>query len=454
MHLHILGICGTFMGGLALLAREMGYRVTGSDANVYPPMSTQLEAAGIDLHEGYDEAFIALNPDVVVVGNAMARGNPAVEALLNSRLNYVSGPQWLREQVLDNRWVLACAGTHGKTSTSSMLAWILECAGYQPGFLIGGVPQDFGRSARLGESDFFVIEADEYDSAFFDKRSKLVHYRARTAVLNNLEFDHADIFDDLAAIQKQMHHFVRTIPSEGQLIVPAGVPAIEQTLDMGCWSDLQRIGDGGDWLARKTADDGSAFAVLHAGQQVAELSWSLTGDHNVANAMSAIVAARHVGVAPAVAAEALSRFAGVKRRMQVLGTPAGVTVYDDFAHHPTAIETTLQGLRRQVGPDTKIWAVIEPRSNTMRMGEHRHRLAASCDDADRVLWFQPEGVDWSLAAVVEACRGEADVCSQHTELADIIRAGAQAGDHVVIMSNGGFGGVHQMIVDALASRAH
>ena len=253
-------------------------------------------------------------------------------------------------------------------------------------------------------------------------------------------------------IQKQMHHFVRTIPSEGQLIVPAGVPAIEQTLDMGCWSDLQRIGDDGDWQARKTADDGSAFEVLQAGQLVAELSWSLTGDHNVANAMSAIVAARHVGVAPVLAAEALSRFAGVKRRMQVLGTPDGVTVYDDFAHHPTAIETTLQGLRRQVGPDTKIWAVIEPRSNTMRMGEHRHRLAASCDDADRVLWFQPEGVDWSLATVVEACRGEANVCSQHSELADIIRAGAQAGDHVVIMSNGGFGGVHQMIVDALASR--
>lgn len=453
MHLHILGICGTFMGGLALLARELGYRVTGSDANVYPPMSTQLQAAGIDLHEGYDDEYLALQPDVVVVGNAMARGNPAVEALLNSHVRYVSGPQWLREQVLDGRWVLACAGTHGKTSTSSMLAWILEFAGYQPGFLIGGVPQDFGQSARLGNSDFFVIEADEYDSAFFDKRSKLVHYRARTAVLNNLEFDHADIFDDLAAIQRQMHHFVRTIPSQGQLIVPAGVSAIDETLAMGCWTDVQSIGDGGQWAAQKTAEDGSAFVVLQQGQEVAHLNWSLSGDHNVANAMSAIVAARHVGVDPALAAEALGQFAGVKRRMQVLGTPDGVTVYDDFAHHPTAIETTLQGLRRKVGAETTIWAVIEPRSNTMRMGQHRHRLAESCNEADRVLWFQPEGVDWSLTSVAEACRGSAQVCGRHADLVAILAEQASAGDHVVIMSNGGFGGVHHSIVDALTARA-
>jgi len=352
-HIHILGICGTFMGGIALLARELGYRVTGSDASVYPPMSTQLRAAGIDLMEGYLPEHLYERPDMVVVGNAMTRGNPAVEYMLNRGLAYTSGPQWLAEHLLHDKWVLAVAGTHGKTTTSSLLAWILEYAGLTPGFLIGGVPGNFGLSARPGSSEFFVVEADEYDTAFFDKRSKFVHYRPRTLAINNLEFDHADIFDDLGAIQRQFHHLVRCVPGEGLIVHPGGVDAIDQTLALGCWTPVTTFGVGlasdADWRAELLRDDGTEFRLHHGGMQPLTINWSQCGLHNVENAVTAVAAARHVGVPPAVAAEALAGFGGVKRRLELLATIGDIAVYDDFAHHPTAIATTLQGLRRQVG---------------------------------------------------------------------------------------------------------
>lgn len=458
MHIHILGICGTFMGGLAILARQLGHTVTGSDANVYPPMSTQLEQQGIVLTEGYDPAQLNPAPDLVVVGNAMSRGNPAVEAMLDRGLRYTSGPQWLSEHLLQDRWVLAVAGTHGKTTTSSMLAWILEYAGMQPGYLIGGVPGNFGVSARLGESAFFVIEADEYDSAFFDKRSKFVHYRPRTAILNNLEFDHADIFDDLAAIQRQFHHLVRIIPGNGRIIVPEEDSNLAEVLNQGLWSELEqlRIGsDGetraGDWQADLNRADGSDFRVVLCGQSVATVSWSLTGNHNVSNGLAAIAAARHVGVTPQLAAEALGQFEGVKRRMELLGEPGGVAIYDDFAHHPTAIETTLQGLREKVG-DQRIIAVIEPRSATMRLGSHLNRLAAATRLADRVVWFQPQGLDWSLDSVLADSDGRALVQHNIQQVIDGLVDTARAGDHIVIMSNGGFGGIHPLLVAAIEAR--
>ncbi|RRJ83560.1 UDP-N-acetylmuramate:L-alanyl-gamma-D-glutamyl-meso-diaminopimelate ligase [Aestuariirhabdus litorea] len=455
MHIHILGICGTFMGSLAVLAKSLGHRVTGSDQNVYPPMSTQLEAHGIELVEGYDPAQLEPAPDLVVVGNAMSRGNPAVEYLLDKGLPYRSGPQWLAEQVLQGRWVLAVAGTHGKTSTSSMLAWILEYAGMAPGFLIGGVPGNFGVSARLGETPFFVIEADEYDSAFFDKRSKFVHYQPRTAILNNLEFDHADIFPDLAAIQRQFHHLVRTIPSSGLVIFPAGDEALQGVLAEGCWSEQQPLSltdADATWFARPLAADGSRFEVCHQGQRVAEVSWSLLGDHNRANALAAIAAARHVGVTPAVAAEALGSFAGIKRRLELIADCGGVRVYDDFAHHPTAIETTLRGLRARVGQEGRILAVIEPRSNTMRMGVHRPKLAPATACADRVYWFQPAGVDWALEEVVAQSPVEADVESSVEQLVERLLLESRAGDHILVMSNGGFGGLHLKLKQALEER--
>ena len=448
MHIHILGICGTFMGSLALLAKELGHRVTGSDANVYPPMSTQLQEQGIELLQGYHPEHLKPAPDLVVVGNALSRGNPAVEYMLDVGLPYVSGPQWLAEHVLQGRWVLAVAGTHGKTTTSSMLAWILEYAGMQPGFLIGGVPQNFGVSARLGETDFFVVEADEYDSAFFDKRSKCVHYRPRTTVLNNLEFDHADIFADLAAIELQFHHLLRTVPSNGLVIYPAREEALQRVIAKGCWTPVQTTGADGQWQARLIQDDGSHFAVLLDGVEQGVVQWSLTGLHNVANALSALAAARHVGVTAEHGAQALAEFQNVKRRMQKLACVQGVTVYDDFAHHPTAIASTLDGLRKQVGAQ-RIIAVIEPRSNSMKLGAHREGLAPSTADADQVFWYAPEGLGWDLASTVAHAPVPTQVCSTLDEIIAGVLALAQPDTQVVIMSNGGFGGIHTQLIEAL-----
>jgi UDP-N-acetylmuramate: L-alanyl-gamma-D-glutamyl-meso-diaminopimelate ligase len=451
-HIHILGICGTFMGGIALLAREMGYRVTGSDTAVYPPMSTQLRAAGIDLMEGYLPEHLHDRPDCVVVGNAMTRGNPAVEYMLNNGLAYTSGPQWLAENLLRDKWVLAVSGTHGKTTTSSLLAWILEYAGMAPGFLIGGVPANFGLSARSGNSDFFVVEADEYDTAFFDKRSKFIHYRPRTLAINNLEFDHADIFDDLRAIQRQFHHLVRCVPGDGLIVKPHGVAAVEETLAMGCWTPLASFGvgldSGADWCAELLAADGTAFRLHRRGEPPLEITWSQCGLHNVENALAAMSAARHVGVSPAVAAAALAEFGGVKRRLELLGRVRDIAVYDDFAHHPTAIATTLRGLRARAGGGRLI-ALVEPRSNTMRMGEHRSQLAASTDAADLVYWFQPAGMNWSLESVVEHGPVPAHLLQDIDELAQQVAAEARPGDQIVVMSNGGFGGIHQKLLDQL-----
>lgn len=450
MHIHILGICGTFMGSLAQLAQALGHRVTGSDHNVYPPMSDQLTAAGIDLIQGYDPAQLEPEPDLVVIGNALSRGNPAVEAVLDRGLRYTSGAQMLAEVVLPGRWVLAVAGTHGKTTTASMLAWVLECAGLAPGWLIGGVPGNFGVSARLGDAPFFVVEADEYDTAFFDKRSKFVHYRPRTAIFNNLEYDHADIFPDLAAIQTQFHHLVRTIPGEGRIILPAGDTALEQVLERGCWSEVERFGEQQPLGFRLAGErkDGSVFEVLENGKTVASVEWNLTGLHNVRNGLAALLAARHVGVTLAQGAEALCAFDGVKRRMELRGEVRGVRVYDDFAHHPTAIATTLQGLRRKVGRE-RILAIIEPRSNTMRLGRHQGRLAQSTADADQVIWYQPPGLDWSLDEVVKASPVPARVVEDIDRLIEQVTASETGPSHVVIMSNGGFGGIHERLLRAL-----
>ena len=450
MHLHILGICGTFMGGVALLARGLGHRVTGSDAHVYPPMSTQLESAGIELMEGYDAAHLRPAPDVVVVGNAMKRGIPAVEYMLDAGLRYVSGPQWLAEHLLADRHVLAVAGTHGKTTTSSMLAWLLQDAGLKPGFLIGGVPLDFGVSARLGDGRHFVVEADEYDTAFFDKRSKFVHYRPRTLVANNLEFDHADIFDDLAQIQRQFHHLVRTVPGSGLIVHPHGEPAMDEMLAMGCWTPTQSTGAGGDWSAELLAEDGSRFRVLRGGEPVGRVHWDQTGAHNVQNALSALAAAAHVGIVPERATASLGRFRGVKRRMELRGEVGGVRVYDDFAHHPTAIASTLAGLRRRVGR-ARIVAVLEPRSNTMRMGTHASALAGSLVDADRVHVYAPPDLDWDAGAALASVADRLAVSGAVAEIVDRVAAEAAAGDQVLVMSNGGFQGIHQRLLDALAN---
>ncbi|WP_087108013.1 UDP-N-acetylmuramate:L-alanyl-gamma-D-glutamyl-meso-diaminopimelate ligase [Parendozoicomonas haliclonae] len=451
MHVHILGICGTFMGSLALLAREAGYRVTGSDLNVYPPMSTQLEEQGIALHQGYDPEQLDPAPDIVVVGNAMSRGNPAVEYMLEKGLRYTSGPGFLSEYILPGKWVLAAAGTHGKTTTSSMLAWILEYAGMAPGFLIGGIPGNFGISARLGETPFFVIEADEYDTAFFDKRSKFVHYHPRTAILNNLEFDHADIFDSLADIQRQFHHMVRIIPGSGQVIAPKRDKNLDEVLDKGCWSDVIRFGEGGDFSSVPISADCSAFNILaQDGSLQGLVSWELTGQHNMDNALAAILAARHVGVTPQVACEALGQFQGVKRRMElVIETDEAIRVYDDFAHHPTAIATTLAGLRARVGDDVQIRAVIEPRSNTMKMGIHKGQLAASTAEASSVVWFEPEGLGWSLVDEMAESPVPAHSESDIDQLVAYLVRTRQPGEHIVIMSNGGFGGIHRKLADAL-----
>ncbi|RDE19927.1 UDP-N-acetylmuramate:L-alanyl-gamma-D-glutamyl-meso-diaminopimelate ligase [Motiliproteus coralliicola] len=456
MHLHILGICGTFMGSLALLAKQRGFQVSGCDANVYPPMSTQLAEQGIELLEGYLPEHLQARegrkaPDLVIVGNAMSRGNPCVEYVLDNNLPYTSGPQWLADHVLQDKWVMAVAGTHGKTTTSSMLAWVLEDAGMAPGFLIGGVPGNFGVSARLGDTPFFVVEADEYDTAFFDKRSKFVHYRPRTAILNNLEFDHADIFDDLAAIERQFHHLVRTVPSQGQLIVPNDDANLARVLEQGCWSPVVRFGadDAGQgWSARLLSDDGSTFEVLLDGDAVAEVHWSQTGRHSVMNGLAAMAAARHVGVTPEHSAAALGRFQGVKRRMEKVGEAAGICLYDDFAHHPTAIQTTLEGLRARAG-DKPVVAVIEPRSNTMRLGSHQQALAPSTASASEVLWYQPPGLSWGLDAVVADSPVPAKVFDNVDAIIEAIKAYQGSGAEVVIMSNGGFEGIHQRMLAAL-----
>jgi UDP-N-acetylmuramate: L-alanyl-gamma-D-glutamyl-meso-diaminopimelate ligase len=454
MHIHILGICGTFMGGIALIARALGHRVSGSDANVYPPMSTQLQRAGIALVEGYDPSQLNPAPDVVVVGNAMSRGNPAVEYMLERGLRYSSGPQWLAEHVLQDRWVLAVAGTHGKTTTSSMLAWILEDAGLNPGFLIGGVPQNFGVSARAGASPFFVVEADEYDTAFFDKRSKFVHYRPRTLVLNNLEFDHADIFDDLAAIQRQFHHLLRTVPGNGLVIAPLHDANMHEVLDMGCWTPVEYVDvhAGNGWHAANGSADGSEFDVVCEGENVGRVRWALSGAHNVTNALAALAAARHAGVPAYLGVQALCRFENVKRRMELRGEEKGVRVFDDFAHHPTAIETTLRGLRAQVG-DARVHAVLEPRSNTMRMGVHAERLGAALQAADEVYVYASPGLEWDAQATLAAIGGKLLLAQDTQRIVDALALRARPGDTILVMSNGGFENIHQRILDALAAGA-
>ena len=520
MHIHILGICGTFMGGIAVLAKQAGHRVTGCDANVYPPMSTQLQAQGIELIEGFSPEQTKLNPDIYVIGNVVSRGNPLMEEILNQGLPYISGPQWLAENVLQGKWVLAVAGTHGKTTTSSMLAWILEYAGLAPGFLIGGVPENFAVSARLpqvpplmdrqahleraalntpspqpsptrgegvyipspfkgegkgggsadnnqppspqpypskgeGEkSPFFVIEADEYDTAFFDKRSKFVHYRPRTAILNNLEFDHADIFDDLAAIEKQFHHLIRTVPQNGLVVSNGREDSLKRVIDKGCWSTVEQFGSDADWQAANAEGDGS-FDVMYKNKPQGRVTWDLLGEHNRMNALASIAAARHVGVSVEVSIAALDEFKNVKRRMETKGVVNSITVYDDFAHHPTAIETTLAGLRAKVGDfkstGSRILAVLEPRSNTMKLGVMKNALPESLKDADLVFCYGAN-LGWDATEALKPIANKAKTFDDLTMLVNAISAAAKSGDHILVMSNGGFGGVHQKILDSLAEK--
>ncbi|WP_271680566.1 UDP-N-acetylmuramate:L-alanyl-gamma-D-glutamyl-meso-diaminopimelate ligase [Thermomonas mangrovi] len=450
MKLHILGIAGTFMGGVAALARELGHEVEGSDQNIYPPMSTQLERLGIALRPGYTPGNISADCDEIVVGNALSRGNEAVEHVLDAGLAYTSGAQWLSERLLPGRDVLAVAGTHGKTTTTTILAYLLEAAGRAPGFLIGGVAEDFGVSARVGRGREFVVEADEYDTAFFDKRSKFVHYRPLVAILNNLEFDHADIFPDVAAIQRQFHHLVRTVPRRGRLLVNGHDHHLREVLAMGCWTPVERFGFDAsfEWCARKLREDGSAFAVVHGGREVGIVEWPLLGDHNVLNGLAALAACAAVGVDIAGILPALSRFRSVKRRMEVVGTHAGITVYDDFAHHPTAIATTLAGLRAKVG-DARIVVAMEPRSNSMRLGAHADALAPSLDVADAVVFLARPELPWDADKVIAAIRGDAQAVADADALVARLRALARAGDHVVFMSNGGFDGAPRRFLAAL-----
>ncbi|HEX2668311.1 MAG TPA: UDP-N-acetylmuramate:L-alanyl-gamma-D-glutamyl-meso-diaminopimelate ligase [Gammaproteobacteria bacterium] len=453
MRIHILGICGTFMGGIAALAKALGHEVEGSDVDVYPPMSTQLEALGIRLFQGYKPEHLKPAPDVVVVGNALSRGNPALEHVLAEGIAYQSGPQWLYEQLLRNRHVIAIAGTHGKTTTTSMTAWILEQAGLKPGFLIGGVAPDFGVSARLGEGRHFVVEADEYDTAFFDKGSKFLHYRPRTLVLNNLEYDHADIFPDLAAIETQFHYLLRSVPGNGLIVVNGADAALARVIARGCWTPRQSFGTPeADWQASDARTDGSAFGVLYKGKTVARVEWKLLGAHNVNNALAAMAAAQHAGVTPERAAAALATFQGVKRRLEVRAKVDGVTVYDDFAHHPTAVATTLAGLRARVGKE-RILAVMEPRSATMKMGVHRDTLAGSLKDADRVFVYQAPNVKWDVAGTFASLGTRASVIQDIGALTDAVMAEVQRGDHILIMSNGGFGGFHEKLIDRLERNA-
>ena len=452
MHLHILGICGTFMGGIAAIAKQMGFRVSGCDANVYPPMSTQLEQLGIELKQGYLVEHLADEPDLIIVGNAMARGNVMVEHVLDRKIPYTSGPQWLLDNVLKDRWVLAVSGTHGKTTTSSMLTWILQYAGMEPGFLIGGVPQNFDCSARLGNAPFFVIEADEYDTAFFDKRSKFVHYRPNTLVINNMEFDHADIFNDIGDIQRQFHHLIRMVPSNGLVLSPKNEQAITETLAMGCWTPTEySVGENNKllgWHADKCVADGSEFIVSFAGKIQGKVSWGLIGDFNIDNGLMAIAAARHAGVPTVVAIEALATFVNTKRRFELKGEVNQVRVFDDFAHHPTAIAKTLAGVRANVG-SKRVIAILEPRSNTMKSGVHKDTLAKSLADADLVFVYQGDQVKWSVDALIADCIQPCFVSQDIAQLvADIVEK-SQAGDTLVVMSNGGFGGIHEKLLSAL-----
>ncbi len=452
MHLHILGIAGTFMGGIAQLAKSAGHQVTGVDTQVYPPMSLQLQAADIAFVEGFDPAQLKPVPDTVVVGNVMTRGMPIVEAMLNEGLNYISGPQWLFENLLRDRWVLAVSGTHGKTSTASMLAWILEYAGLSPGFLIGGVPENFGLSARIGSSPFFVIEADEYDTAFFDKRSKFVHYHPRTLILNNLEYDHADIFPDLAAIQSQFHHLIRMVPGEGLIIHPSGTPSVDEVLEMGCWTSCETLDEQNSttgWSYRADKPDCTALSIFYLGEEFGSFEWSQLGKHNASNAIAAIAAARHVGVPPKHSLAALAEFKGIKRRMELRGEVEGIRVYDDFAHHPTAIQTTLQGLRQRVGKE-RIVVAFEPCSNTMRMGVHGNSLGAAFGEADSLFTYLPPDIDWHLPK--DDIPIPSETIHSIDELVFKLSQQAQQGDHILVMSNGGFGGLHEKLLTALKKR--
>lgn len=451
MKIHILGICGTFMGGIALLAREAGFEVKGSDTNVYPPMSTMLESEGVQISQDYLPSHLEEAFDNIVVGNVMKRGLPIVEQVLNQNLTYTSGPQWLYENVLRKRWVLAVSGTHGKTTTASMLAWILEDAGLKPGFLIGGVPENFGISARLGDSPFFVVEADEYDTAFFDKRSKFVHYHPRTLVMNNLEYDHADIFPDIEAIKTQFHHLIRIVPNQGLVIHNGTDEQVDEVLNMGCWTPTEAFGRPNQqqgWTADYLKADGSSFEVHFNGESQGTVNWSLLGEHNVNNALAAIAAARHAGVPSQHAIDALAKFQGVKRRMQLRGEINNIRVYDDFAHHPTAIATTLKGLRNNVGR-AKIIAILEPRSNTMRMGIHKSNIAPALTNADQVMLYQPHGLDWDMQPVIDSLGDKAQLYSQIDDIIHAVKQQATAGDHVLIMSNGGFGNIHEKMLKAL-----
>lgn len=450
-HIHILGICGTFMGGIAAIAKQLGFRVSGCDANVYPPMSTQLEELGIELMQGYKIEHLADEPDMVIVGNAMARGNPLVEYVMARNIPYTSGPQWLLDNVLKDRWVLAVAGTHGKTTTSSMLAWILEYGLLTPGYLIGGVPQNFDTSARLGNSPFFVIEADEYDTAFFDKRSKFVHYRPRTLVMNNLEFDHADIFDSIKDIQKQFHHVVRMVPNNGLLLAPKNDEYLAQTLAMGAWTPIEYAGDSQGWTAEKVNTDGSEFKVFFNQELQGTVNWNLLGDFNIDNALMAIAAARHAGVPSHIACEALGEFINTKRRQELVGEVSGIKVYDDFAHHPTAISKNLAGFRAKVGSE-RILAVLEPRSNTMKSGVHKDTLAKSLDDADIVYLYQDENVKWSVSDLLNDTKAPTFCADDIDKLVSLVCESAKSNDHIVVMSNGGFGSFHTKLIAALESK--
>ncbi len=454
--IHILGICGTFMGGIALLAKEAKSDVSGSDVNVYPPMSTLLEKEGVNVQQGFLSKYLDdyKEEGQVIVGNVMTRGMDVVEHVLNKNLSYTSGPQWLYENILKDRWVLAVSGTHGKTTTASMLAWILEYAGMNPGFLIGGVPENFGVSARLGDSPFFIVEADEYDTAFFDKRSKFVHYHPRTLIINNLEYDHADIFPDLDAIKTQFHHLMRMVPSEGLVVSNGEESNVQDVLDKGCWTPVeafssdQNPSDTLGWTAKYIKADGSEFEVLLDGEIQGKVIWPLLGKHNVSNALAAIAASRHAGVPVKHAIDGLAEFKGIKRRMELRGEVNNIRVYDDFAHHPTAIETTLNGLRANVG-DSKIIAILEPRSNTMRLGIHKESLASSLEVADQVVLFKPEGLDWDMNDVLSALGDKASLYNNiDTLVSDIIKT-ARSGDQLLVMSNGGFGGVHEKLLTAL-----
>ena len=447
MRIHILGICGTFMAGIAVLAKEQGHYVTGSDINVYPPMSTQLIGQGIKLHEGYDINQFSPTPDLVIVGNAMKRGNPAIEYMLNTNLPYISGPQWLAENILQNRWVLAVSGTHGKTTTTSMLAWILEHAGLKPGFLIGGIAHDFGISARLGDDPFFVIEADEYDTAYFDKRSKFIHYHPRTAILNNLEFDHADIFSDLDAIKTQFHYFIRTIPGNGLIIFPQQDENLNDVIAKGCWTPVEYLNGNNGWKAQTIKDDGSEFNIYHDNQLQGNLCWKLLGQHNISNALAAIAAARHAGIKPEYAINALAQFQGVKRRLEIRGIINEITIYDDFAHHPTAISTTLAGLRHRVGK-AKIIVVLECGSYTMRTGIHAQTLAPALSEADSVLLARPK-LDWGIDNIITQLNIPAVACDSVKEIIEKLLQQIQAGDHILIMSNTGFEEIHTKLIDAI-----